>query len=71
VSEGSRSFARLTYSGTHRGEVFGVAATGSQIQYAGAALFEFRADKIASVWVLGYIHGLLGQLRGGIPLVHE
>ena len=63
VSEGDRSFARLTYTGTHRGEVFGIAPTGRRIEYAGAALFSFREDRIASAWVLGDIHRLIGQLR--------
>src|SRR5437773_931920 len=34
VSEGERSFVRLTYRGTHRGEVFGVAPTHRRIEYA-------------------------------------
>lgn len=64
VSEGNRSFARLTYTGTHRGELFGIAATGKRIEYAGAALFSFGGERIASVWVLGDLHGLLRQLEG-------
>jgi steroid delta-isomerase-like uncharacterized protein len=63
VTEGDRLFARLTYRGTHRGEVFGIAPTGRRVQYAGAALFRFRAGRIAEVWVLGDVHGLLSQLR--------
>ena len=62
VSEGDRSFAKLTYTGTHRGEVFGIAPTGSRIEYSGAALFIFQGERISSVWVLGDIHGLLQQL---------
>jgi predicted ester cyclase len=50
ISEGDKAFARLTYRGTHRGEIFGVAPTGRRIQYAGAAVFSFRGDKIAEVW---------------------
>jgi len=64
VSEGNRSFARLTYTGTHQGELFGIAPTGKRIEYAGAALFSFRGDRIASVWVLGDIYGLLQKLEG-------
>ncbi len=64
VSEGDRSFARLTYRGTHRGEIFGIAPTGRRIEYAGAALFRFRENRIAEVWVLGDVHGLLQQLSG-------
>lgn len=62
VSEGDRSFARLTYTGTHQGELFGVAPTGKRIEYSGAALFSFRDERITSVWVLGDVHGLLRQL---------
>jgi steroid delta-isomerase-like uncharacterized protein len=64
VSEGDRSFARLTYRGTHRGEIFGVAPTDRRVEYAGAALFRFRGGRIAEVWVLGDLHGLLQQLTG-------
>lgn len=65
VSEGDRAFARLTYRGTHRGELFGIAPTGRAIEYAGAALFRFQGGRIAEVWVLGDVHGLLRQLAPG------
>jgi steroid delta-isomerase-like uncharacterized protein len=64
VSEGERSFARLTYRGTHRGELFGIPPTGRRVEYAGAALFHFRGGRIAEVWVLGDVYGLLQQLTG-------
>jgi steroid delta-isomerase-like uncharacterized protein len=64
ISEGDKAFARLTYRGTHQGELFDIAATGRRIQYAGAAVFRFRGDKIAEVWVLGDIFGLMSQLQG-------
>jgi predicted ester cyclase len=63
ISEGNKAFARVTYRGTHRGELFGIAPTGRRIQYAGAATFSFRGDRIAEVWVLGDIHNLMSQLR--------
>lgn len=62
ISQGDKAFARLTYRGTHRGEVFGIAPTGRTIEYSGAAVFTFRKNQIANVWVLGDIHGLIGQL---------
>jgi predicted ester cyclase len=65
VSEGDRSFARLTYRGTHRGDIFGIAPTGRRVEYAGAALFRFQGSCIAEVWVLGDVYGLLQQLTGG------
>jgi predicted ester cyclase len=67
VSEGDRSFARLTYRGTHRGELFGLPGSARQVEYAGAALFRLRSGRIAAVWVLGDVFGLLQQLRGVAP----
>ncbi len=63
ISDGDKAFARLTYRGTHRGELFGIAATGRKVQYAGAAVFRFRGDRIAELWVLGDVSGLISQLR--------
>ena len=65
ISEGSQTFARLSYTGTHRGEVFGVTPTGRRFEYSGAAVFSFHDDLIASVWVLGDIYGLLQQIGDG------
>src|SRR5262249_4553551 len=39
VSEGERSFARMLFRGIHTGRFFGVAPTGREIAWAGAALF--------------------------------
>ena len=68
ISEGEKAFARLTYIGTHEGELFGVAPTHKEVTYAGAAVFSFEGEKIREVWVLGDIHGLLRQVnkRDGI-----
>ncbi len=63
ISEEDRAFARLTYRGTHHGTVFGIAPTSRRVAYAGAAVFRLRGARIAEVWVLGDVHGLLQQLR--------
>lgn len=65
ISEDDRTFARLSYTGTHVGELFGVAPTGQRFEYAGAAVFTFSRDLISEVWVLGDIYGLLHQLEAG------
>jgi steroid delta-isomerase-like uncharacterized protein len=64
ISEGDKAFARLTYRGTHRGELFGIAPTGRPIRYAGAAVFAFEGARISEVWVLGDLFGLMSQLQG-------
>jgi predicted ester cyclase len=63
ISERDKAFTRLTYTGTHKGEIFGVAPTHRKISYAGASVFYFDGDKIREVWVLGDVYGLLRQLE--------
>jgi hypothetical protein len=63
ISEDDRTFTRLTYRGTHHGTVFGIPPTGRRVEYAGTAVSRFRGEKIAEVWVLGDVPGLLQQLR--------
>jgi steroid delta-isomerase-like uncharacterized protein len=62
VAEGNRVVARLTYTGTHRGEIFGVAPTGKIVSYAGAAFFRIENGQVAQGWVLGDLTALLGQM---------
>jgi len=62
ITEGNKTFARLSYTGTHQGEIFGLAPTGRRFDYSGAAVFTFSENHISEVWVLGDIHGLTRQL---------
>ena len=63
VAEDDRVAVRLSYRGTHRGEIFGFAPTGRRIRYAGVGIFQFSAGRIVDGWVLGDLAGLLLQLR--------
>lgn len=63
ITEGNKSFAKLKYSGTHKGELFGIKPTGNRIMYTGSAIFSFQKGKIIDVWVLGDIYGLIKQLK--------
>jgi steroid delta-isomerase-like uncharacterized protein len=63
VVDRDRVAARLRYSGTHEGLIFGAKPSGERISYAGAAFFAFDAEgRIARAWVLGDLVTLLGQL---------
>jgi predicted ester cyclase/ribosomal protein S18 acetylase RimI-like enzyme len=65
VSEGDRSFARMTFSGIHRGALLGHPPTGRRVAWAGAALFHARGERLESLWVLGDLDSLRQQLRAG------
>ena len=64
VAEDNKVFARMTFSGIHRGNFMGQPPTYKHIQWSGAAIFTFDQDRIADLWVLGDLHGLLLQLNG-------
>jgi len=63
VIDDPRAFARMRFSGIHRGEVFGYRPTGKRVEWAGAALFIFKGGRVADLWVLGDVHGLLQLLE--------
>ena len=65
IAEGDRVVARLTYIGTHQGELLGIGATGRRVSYAGVAIFRIAEGCIVEGWVLGDLHGLVRQLREG------
>lgn len=62
VAEGDQVVARLKYTGTHRGEIFGMQRSGKAISYAGAAFFRLSDGRVAEGWVLGDLANLLRQL---------
>jgi steroid delta-isomerase-like uncharacterized protein len=64
VCEGRRAFARMRFSGVHRGPLLGYAPTGQRVEWSGAALFTADdAGRIADLWVLGDLQGLRAQLE--------
>jgi len=63
IAEGSKAFARMLFSGIHRGEFFNYPPTFKRVEWAGAAVFSFGGDKITDVWVLGDLYGLMQQLQ--------
>jgi predicted ester cyclase len=63
IAEGDKVVARLTYHGTHRGELFGIAPTGKRVTYAGIAIFRIADGRIVEGWVIGDTYGLMKQLN--------
>jgi steroid delta-isomerase-like uncharacterized protein len=63
IAEGDVVVARLTYRGTHQGELFGIKPTGKRVSYCGAAIFRISDGRIEDGWVLGDVRGLMQQLE--------
>ena len=67
VAEGDAVAARLTYSGTHEGELFGVAPTHQRVEYGGIAFFRIFEGQITSGLVYGDTMSLMGQIGATTP----
>ncbi len=57
-----RAAARMTFTGRHQADLFGVPATGGEITWVGAAFFATSDGRIRDLWVLGDIDGVKRQL---------
>jgi steroid delta-isomerase-like uncharacterized protein len=62
VAEGDKVVVRWTWSGTHTGEVWGVAATGERLTLTGISILRIAGDKIVEEWGEMDNLGLMGQL---------
>lgn len=63
VAEGDKVFAKMLFTGIHRGHFLGYAPTQKQVSWAGSALFTLTDGLIADVWVLGDLPALKAQLQ--------
>ena len=63
TEEDDRVVAKMLFRGVHRADMFGYAATGKRVEWHGSAHFTFRDGKVADLWVLGDVHGLLQLLE--------
>jgi steroid delta-isomerase-like uncharacterized protein len=66
VGEGDKVFSRFTWQGTHRGEFFGVPATGRQITVKGMVIDRLVGGKMAESRILMDGLGMMRQF-GVIP----
>lgn len=66
IAAGDRVVARWIGRGTHRGELMGVAPTGSPVEVDAISVFRLDGGKIAEEWTVWDALGLLQQL-GAVP----
>jgi steroid delta-isomerase-like uncharacterized protein len=66
IAEGDYVAVRWTARGTHRGELFGIPATGKEATVTGISIDRWANGKIAESWANWDTLGLLQQL-GAVP----
>jgi predicted ester cyclase len=70
VAEGDRVVTRWIGSGTHQGEMMGIAPTGNQIRVDGITISRIQEGKVVEDWELFNALGLMQQL-GAVPTSEE
>jgi len=53
IAQGDHVAARLTFSGVHQKELFGVPPSGRRMEYDGMAWMRLTGDRFADLWVMG------------------
>ena len=66
VAEGDRVVTRLTFTGTHQGDLMGIAPTGKQVMWTAINIHRIVGGKFVETWQEGDALGLMQQL-GAIP----
>lgn len=56
--------ASFVYSGTHKGALFAVPATGKSLHFTSCDIFRVAGGKIVEHWGMGDIAGVLAQIKG-------
>lgn len=67
VEEGDRVAVRVSFTGTHSAEIYGIPATGKKITWEALEIFRFEAGVIVESW--GYWPGyeMVQRLVGNTP----
>jgi steroid delta-isomerase-like uncharacterized protein len=66
VAENDEVAYRLTWQGTHKGEIFGQAPTGKRVSFTEVTFIRYKDSKGIEGWALGDRFGMMRQL-GAIP----
>lgn len=62
IEERDRIAVRYTVTGTHRGELFGIPATGKTISIGGISIYQVEGGRLREAWVQYDALGMMRQL---------
>lgn len=63
IGEGDDVLVSGTLSGTHKGDFYGMAATGNKVSWTGCAIFRFRGSQVIARWQEFDALGLMAQIQ--------
>ena len=66
VAEGDKVTVRLTFQGTHQGNLMGVPPSGKQVAASAISIIQIAGGKVATQWIAPDMFGLMQQI-GAIP----
>ena len=64
ITTDNRAAVGLQFTGTHRGPLLGIPATGRRFTYHGAGLFTTADGLLTDIWIVGDVDELRRQLIG-------
>jgi steroid delta-isomerase-like uncharacterized protein len=64
VGEGDKIAVSWFWRGTHKGEIFGIAATGKEITMSGLTIYYFKNGKLSGHWQIADRASVYQQLTG-------
>ncbi len=67
IGEGDDILVSGTLSGTHKGDFYGIPATGHKVAWTGCAIFRFRGPQVIARWQEFDALGLMAQIRPPAP----
>lgn len=62
----NRAAIKVRFKGRHQSSLFGIEATGREIESNGAAFFKSEGNQITDIWILGDIDAVRRQLGESI-----
>jgi predicted ester cyclase len=62
IGSGHKVVARLTFSGTHKGDWMGVAPTNRHVTWGGIVIYRFVSNQIQEAWMAEDLYGAVHQL---------
>jgi steroid delta-isomerase-like uncharacterized protein len=62
VAEGDKVVAKILVHTVHKGEFFGIPATGKDLEWASIAIFQLSEGKIKARWEIADVLGIMQQL---------